>query len=133
MKNSLFPYFYFLLFFLLITGNLQYLNAQASVACPIDCASAPKPIVYIATSDNGDNALDECVIGGEYVQLCVTEGCIGCPETTVDLSGWEIEDAVSNDGSPATSIIISSGSLLPGECITTVSYTHLTLPTIYSV
>jgi len=91
-----------------------------TIVCPaaaLDCSMAPDPIIYIGSSDNGDNAADECVIGGEYVEICSTDGCPGCPAVATDLSGWEIEDAASVDGSPETTIIIDSGSLLPDECV----------------
>ena len=87
-----------------------------------DCTSTPDPVVYIAESFNGSGATDECSEDGEYVTICATEGCSSCPEILTDLSGWEIEDAATNDGSPETSIVISSGSLSPGECLTIYSF-----------
>jgi|GEM_PF-1116462 len=88
----------------------------------VDCATAATPIVYIAESNNGSGIADECAEGGEYVTICATEGCHGCPEIATDLTGWEIEDAATNDGSPETSINILSGSLMPGECLQVFSF-----------
>ena len=82
----------------------------------LDCSTAPAPIVYIASSDGtGDGS---CTTGGEFIEICVTAECPGCETNVgVDLTGWEVEDEATNDGNPATSINITSGILLPGECV----------------
>ncbi len=92
-----------------------------SAGVTVDCATAPSPIIYIAESFNGDGAIDECGADGEYFIICATEMCADCPDVSTDLSGWEVEDSATNDGSPETSVVIESGSLMPGECITIFS------------
>ena len=82
------------------------------IGCPI-----PEPLVYIASSHSGIGTVDQCGVGGEFVKLCATEGCTSCTEKPVDLAGWEIEDRVTNDGSPSTTVNITAGSLKPGECV----------------
>lgn len=76
-------------------------------------SSCPTGQVYIASSDRRGNG-DECGADGEFIEICHA-GC-SCG-SDIDLSGWEVEDRVSQDGSPATTVNISSGILKPGECI----------------
>ena len=98
--------------------EIHIYNIPEVLGCPI-----PAPKVYIASSFAGGDlpVAEQCELGGEYVELCATEGCVNCPEVTVNLAGWEIEDRISNDGSPSTSIIINSGTLRPAECVTIFS------------
>ena len=86
----------------------------------VDCTTSA-PTAYISSSDYGSGS--DCTTGpdGEFVEICATLGCAGCPATSVDLSGWEIEDSFSNDEATETSVNITSGSLQPGECITIYS------------
>ena len=97
-------------------------SVSDSMEADVDCVSVESPTIYIAESFSGSGAADECGSDGEYVTICATEGCVDCPEISTDLSGWEIEDLVSNDGSPETSIVFGSGSLMPGECLTIFSF-----------
>ena len=86
----------------------------------VDCSTAPASVVYIASSDGtGDGS---CTTAGEFIEICATAECTGCETGAgIDLTGWEVEDEASNDGSPETSINITSGTLLPGECVTIYS------------
>ena len=96
--------------------------------CPGGCV-LPDPAgqVYISSSDGtGDSS---CTTAGEFIEICYAAAC-PCDTAPIDISGFRIDDnATDGDGPGTATILITAGSLLPGECVIIYSgYLNGTIP-----
>jgi len=102
-----------------VFAALLFLSAQLYSQCPASCSDPAQ--VYIASIDNDgpDPANDGCL---EFVEICFHAPC-DCTED-IDISGWTLEDNVTTTGASGAAeitLLIASGSLMPGECVQLIS------------
>ena len=88
----------------------------------------------------GDSTADDIVVGGEFASSLVPDdddtfdlGSASQQWRHLYLDGTLEADAINNSGVTTTTALKGFSYLQAPHSATTVSYTHLTLPTIYSV
>ena len=91
-----------------------------------------KTILIVGTYDTKQDELSfikECILQGGGQVLCMDVSVLGEPQSATDYSKQDVALAAS----ASIESIIETGDENTAMQMMAVSYTHLTLPTIYSV